>query len=56
MNNETKRHPKIEEECQLAKRITEKFLKSLNDEIFDAFMEQAKSNEHCDMRKEDEGK
>ena len=56
MDNKTRTLPKIEDECQLAKRTTEKFLKSLNDEIFDDFMEQAKNNGYYDMRKEDEGK
>ena len=56
MDNKIKTLPKIEDECQLANRITKRFLESLNNEIFDDFMEQAKRDGYCDMRKEDEGK
>ena len=56
MDNKNKTLPKIENECQLANRITKRVLKSLNNEIFDNFMEQAKRDGCCDIRKEDEGK
>ena len=56
MDNKIRTLPKIENKCQLAKRITKRFLKSLNDEIFDDFMEQAKDNGYYNMRKENEEK
>lgn len=54
MDNKNRTLPKIEDECQLAKRTTEKLLKSLNNEIFNAFMEQSKHDDYFDMRKADE--
>lgn len=54
MANEIKTLPKIEDECQLTSRMTKRLLKSINNEIFDAFMEQTKCVD--DMRKEGGGK
>lgn len=45
--------PKIEDECHMADRMEKRLLKSLNDEIFDAFMKNA--TQSCsDYRKGDE--